>query len=439
MKTRPLSVRARKRFIQQRLPRQKTAVSRTPRMLNFNIAMVGMFFSGLLGMWLIFVLFLALEGIDTYWWGWPVKPLTSEQSSGIARSVGTIAALFGGLFAILYSYRKQRISEAESFREDEKVLASRYQAAAEQIGDENAAVRLAGIYSMAQLAMDWPERRQECVDVLTAYARLALKAELSEHEEIVIVQAIFALIGQHCGSKSEDCFSWSPLRIDLSNCHIPAFKWSNVYFENLDFSGSSFYEDFGIYGKVAPKGIRLDNAEISARGRFILQGDGGDVDAFHVSVQRGGELWFTNAGGVGLTAFGAFIEKGGEIRVDIGQRGRRRQFDFTDTTTKGILRFSGEGDDCQDGTVILEGSRSDGGGLAAFQRQIIFEPEDGMEEIVVSDESGFRTVQTPKVGRSKRRVVRPAFEHLPNLRVGQFWVGEPEVVPDWTGDGGISE
>lgn len=439
MKTPRSSVRARKNFIQQHLSRQKTAVSRTPRMLNFNIAMVGMFFSGLLGMWLIFVLFLTLEGIETYWWGWPVKPLTSEQSSGIARSVGTIAALFGGLFAILYSYRKQRISEAESFREDEKILASRYQAAAEQIGNESAAVRLAGIYSMAQLATEWPARHQECVDVITAYARLTLKEELSKHEERVIVQAIFALIGQNCGSKSEDHSTWSPLRIDLSNCHIPAFKWSNVCFENLDFSGSSFYEDFDIHGEVGPMGIRLADAEISANGRFILHGTGGSVSGFNVSVQKGGKLWFTNAGGVGLSAFGAFIAKGGEIRVDIGSSGRRRQFDFTNTVIKGILRFFGEGDGCQDGTVILEGSRSYGEGLAVFQRQILLEPEVGMEEIVVSDERGSRTVRTPKVGRSKRRVVRPAFEHLPNLRVGQFWVGEPEILPDWTGDGGIWE
>lgn len=312
-------------------------------MLNFNIAMVGMFFSGLLGMWMIFVLFLTLEGIDTYWWGWPVKPLTSEQSSGIARSVGTIAALFGGLFAILYSYRKQRILESESFREDEKVLASRYQAAAEQIGNESAAVRLAGIYSMAQLATEWPARRQECVDVLTAYARLALRAELIEHEERVIFQAIFALIGQHCSSKTEEHLSWSPLRIDLSNCHIPAFKWSHVCFENLDFSGSSFYEDFHIRGEVGPRGICLNDAEISANGRFILQGAGGGVSGFHVSVQKGGKLWFTNARGVGLTAFGAFIAKGSEIRVDIGRSGRRRQFDFTHTTTEGILRFLAKG------------------------------------------------------------------------------------------------
>lgn len=402
------------------------------------MAMAVMLCVGLLGMWLIFVLFLTLEGIETYWWGWPVDSLSSEQSSGVARSVGTIAALFGGLFAILYSYRKQRLSEADSFREDEKVLAARYQTAAEQIGHESAAVRLAGIYSMAELAAEWPARRQECVDVLTAYARLALVTELDSHEEMVIVQAIFALIGQHCDRDLPEQSTWSRLRIDLSNCHIPAFKWSNVRLENLDFSGSNFYEDVEIEGRVDSGGIRLDDAVISAHTRFLLYGTG-RVRGFRLSVLKGGSLWFTNLDQVGLTAFGALVGENSKVRVDVGAKGRRGQFDFTNAETAGVLEFFGEGEDCVDGTIILEGCKSFEEGAAVFQKQLLFEAEEGIEEKVVHGLGGSHTIRTRKVGSSKRRVVRPAFVHLPHLQVGTFWVGEPEVVPDWSGDGGILE
>jgi hypothetical protein len=41
-----------------------------------------------------------------------------------------------------------------------------------QLGDDQPAVRLAGLHAMAGLADDWKQNRQTCVDVLCAYLRL---------------------------------------------------------------------------------------------------------------------------------------------------------------------------------------------------------------------------------------------------------------------------
>ena len=51
---------------------------------------------------------------------------------------------------------------------------ARYGEAAAQLGHGNAAIRLAGVYAMAQLADDWadPDARQQCVAVLCAYLRM---------------------------------------------------------------------------------------------------------------------------------------------------------------------------------------------------------------------------------------------------------------------------
>src|SRR5215469_15979102 len=53
-----------------------------------------------------------------------------------------------------------------------RTLNERFATAAEQLGSEKPAVRLAGVYAMAGLADDWKENRQTCVNVLCAYLRM---------------------------------------------------------------------------------------------------------------------------------------------------------------------------------------------------------------------------------------------------------------------------
>jgi hypothetical protein len=53
-----------------------------------------------------------------------------------------------------------------------RTLNERFTSAAEQLGSDKPAVRLAGIYAIAGLADDWEENRQACVDVLCAYLRM---------------------------------------------------------------------------------------------------------------------------------------------------------------------------------------------------------------------------------------------------------------------------
>src|SRR5215470_10229029 len=53
-----------------------------------------------------------------------------------------------------------------------RTLNERFATAAEQLGSDKPAVRLAGVYAMAGLADDWEENRQACTDVLCANLRL---------------------------------------------------------------------------------------------------------------------------------------------------------------------------------------------------------------------------------------------------------------------------
>ena len=76
------------------------------------------------------------------------------------------------MVALVVAYRRQHLSEATDAREYDKALVERFGAAAEQLGADQPAVRLAGAYAMARLADEWPQERQMCIDVLCGYLRL---------------------------------------------------------------------------------------------------------------------------------------------------------------------------------------------------------------------------------------------------------------------------
>jgi uncharacterized protein YjbI with pentapeptide repeats len=89
-------------------------------------------------------------------------------------AIKLILAVVGGIGAVIaltIAYRKQRHSEAAEYREDTKLYTDRFGKAADQLGSDKGAVRLAGVYALAELADDWIDGRQVCIDVLCAYLR----------------------------------------------------------------------------------------------------------------------------------------------------------------------------------------------------------------------------------------------------------------------------
>jgi hypothetical protein len=83
-----------------------------------------------------------------------------------------LAAGIGAVVALVVATRRQRVTEVESHRADQRLFTERFSTAAEQLGHDKPAVRLAGVYAMARLADDWNEQCQTCIDVLCAYLRM---------------------------------------------------------------------------------------------------------------------------------------------------------------------------------------------------------------------------------------------------------------------------
>ena len=158
--------------------------------------------------------------------------------------VRTTLTMMAGLAAVLtgiWAYRRQRLSEADGLRADDDQLTQRYSTAAEKLGHEKAAVRLAGVIAMARLADDWSKQRQQCIDVLCAYLRMPTEqdGDLSERQvRATIVRTIAAHL------RKDLAISWARYDFDftgaaLHNADFNQARFSGKYtrFDGARFSG----------------------------------------------------------------------------------------------------------------------------------------------------------------------------------------------------------
>jgi hypothetical protein len=103
----------------------------------------------------------------------PPGRLSAEQELKAKNDVRTTLvqalaglAVAGGLIVTYRTYRQNRVEQDRTY---EREL---YAQAVEQLGHDQAPVRLGALYSLESLAQDRPQRRQTVVDVLCAYLRM---------------------------------------------------------------------------------------------------------------------------------------------------------------------------------------------------------------------------------------------------------------------------
>jgi hypothetical protein len=110
----------------------------------------------------------------------PVLATSYDEKQAQARLEAVKVALttVAGLAAVsgLYvAYRRQRVEESNSSREQDRVFTERFGAAAGLLASDNAAVRLAGVQSLARLADDSDRDRYTCLSALCSYLRLPVR------------------------------------------------------------------------------------------------------------------------------------------------------------------------------------------------------------------------------------------------------------------------
>lgn len=232
----------------------------------------------LLGMFLLSLLLLA----GSIWWtGLPYRPTPQHEVStgdllALVRFALGVAAGVGAVVALVVAYRRQGVVERAHVRDDVRLFSERYTAAAQLLGADRAAVRLAGANAMAALADDWERNRQCCVDTLCGYLRMpvdlpgsaATEATTHEHQ---VRWAVLQLIADRLAPGLEP--SWQGSRIDFAGVVFDGGSFRGCRFgpgTRVDFTGAKFRSgtlDLGGAG-FAGGTVDLAGAEF----------DGGQVD-----------------------------------------------------------------------------------------------------------------------------------------------------------------
>jgi hypothetical protein len=165
-----------------------------------------------------------------------------------------------------------------------RTLNERFATAADQLGSDKPAVRLAGVYAMAGLADDWEENRQTCVDVLCAYLRMPYEPgpgqnapepqRLSFQAIREVRHTVIRVIAAHL--KADTAVSWQGLNLD---------------FTGVVFDGGDFYEAQFSGGMVNFSSARFSSGKVNfGRAQFS---DG--LISFYEAQFSGGEVSFFDA------------------------------------------------------------------------------------------------------------------------------------------------
>ncbi|MEV0936394.1 pentapeptide repeat-containing protein [Streptomyces phaeochromogenes] len=289
------------------------------------------------------------------------KPAKPVNVNDVLKATVTALTLVGAVLAGLYAYRKQLLSEGDAHRADASQLADRYTTAAEQLGHDQAAVRLAGVYALARLADDWEEQRQVCIDVLCAYLRMPYQPdpEAAGHKagEREVRWTIIRVIRDHLRDL-DAATAWCTYSLDFTGATFDGGDLSHSHFLGMvDFTGARVCDgtvDFRRAtfsdGTVAFRHTRFSGGTVAFRGATF---SGGTVD-FTRATLSDGMVDFTGATfSNGTVDFRSVAFSGGTVdfsgaRLSGGTVAFRRAMfsggtvDFSGTTfSGGWVDFSG--------------------------------------------------------------------------------------------------
>ncbi|WP_440072252.1 pentapeptide repeat-containing protein [Streptosporangium sp. OZ121] len=363
--------------------------------------------------------------------GFPALTPVGQQGLSLTRLLDLLKLSFavvagvGGVIALVVAYRKQKVTEAAERRQqaaelraDEahqreatKLFNERFATAANHLGHDSPAVRLAGVHALAGLADDAPTRelRQTMIDVLCAYLRMPYAPDPGDHgnpaERLAFAglrevrHTIIRVITTHL--RKEAATSWQRHNFDFTGVVFDGgdftgaeFSGSTIDFGNAVFSdGAVTFGDARFsggmvifdYAKFSGGTVIFDDAVFSGsavgfnRAMFLRSAvsfndakfSGGEID-FNGAKFSGGTVTFNHAEFSGGTIdfreakfssstidFGDAQFSGGTVTFDYAKfSGGKIGFDSAHfsggTVTFGDARFSG-------GMIIFDYAKFSGG------------------------------------------------------------------------------
>lgn len=227
------------------------------------------------------------------WWNPGSHNLTADDWFSVARSVATLFGVVGALVLAALAYRRQTTSEDQhdldrERRRDERAvdLRTRFGTATEQLGNDSAAVRLAGIYALAQVADDWAAEDptasngqvQQCIDVLCAYYRLPVEpdSDRAKNGDGEVRATVIRVITAHLQNPDTET-TWCGRDLDFTGA---------VFDRNVSFIGANFTGGrVNFYRTIFASEVDFSKSSFS----------GAKVSFYNATFPKGGGAYFYDA------------------------------------------------------------------------------------------------------------------------------------------------
>ncbi len=218
-------------------------------------------------------------------YGLPARPVPFWEGRIGASTLGQLsrigfsaAALIVGSGAAVIAYRNQRVKEEAHARSESREYQERFLSAANQIGSENASIRIAGVYAMSLLAAQLADAgfRQQCVDVLCAYLRMPQRtvpdpalpsAQVEDQLDWHVRQVIQRSIATYLDKRSVN--RWGVVDIDLRGARLRDFSLNNVELRNLTISRATLEGDFHMEQSTVTEQMDARGTHFSQNAFFV--------------------------------------------------------------------------------------------------------------------------------------------------------------------------
>lgn len=244
-------------------------------------------------------------------------------------------AVAGGLIVTYRTYRQNQVEQDRTYRQRQDEQDRTYErelftTAVEQLGHENAPVRLGALYSLESLAQDHPHRRQRVVNILCAYLRSPYTAPTDGDpdalpdatpepphardpaQEVQVRQTVQRLLATHLrfsrDSKedpqhllpSPDAIFWPGISLDLTGATLVELDLENVSvvaatFDRATFTGRTSFSRATFTGDAS-----FRQATFAGDARFLKATF---TDASFVEATFAGEALFDEADFTRLARF----------------------------------------------------------------------------------------------------------------------------------------
>ena len=218
--------------------------------------------------WLyITLILLAFAGIICAFYVPQNIPGIEHQGNSVASVRQAILAVFAGVLTMLTLWENHRKNtqeknknERDHIRQVHAERRGRYAKGVEQLANENAAIRLGGVYTLVGLTDEWladknlqPQKRQKegqvIINNLCAYIRSIpngltstdLESGVTPSDEAKIRQTIFSEISNRTNPENRKNLIWTDLKFDFSDSPI-FYPLDDKVFMNADFQKSNFYK-----------------------------------------------------------------------------------------------------------------------------------------------------------------------------------------------------